>query len=280
MFLLLLSLSLSKKYSACTSAACDAAANTSVGLAKGDRIKIVISIFNETTSTNTTETNETSEAIEPLLLEGASPSETAETTETLETLETTETTSETSETAETSHEPGEGGEGGEGEPEGPPVSYFARFYPTIDKLSVLEVPDPNCTIRDILNSQVTAAVPGNRTSARHRYRRGAHTAEYLSLLLYLERGNVTHVLWDTTFDTGSCRDRTYTDGSACYVPRAVGSDCDGRSLKVFVGFVGTDRDNVPLTSAEYMPSSFLKYGAGGVVDDISGFVKDVTYWFK
>ena len=317
MFFLLLSYIFSKKYNACNTVECDKEANVTYGIKRGDRIKIIFKIFNETASKPKNETKTNAQTTsqndwKPNLLElleeesTISTDSTEETTvstdstegSTISTDSTEETTISTDATEEstistdateestmttdatdTGDNPGDNPNENEDENSNP-VQYYIRFYPVVDKLAVLEIPDPDCEIRDMINSNILVQLPDDIAPIRHKIRRDIYTVEYLNLLIYLNKGNVTKVYWDNTFDVNSCRDRNIVDDDTCYIKNEMNGKCAGKSIKVFVGFLGTDKDNVPLTSAEYMPSSFLKFGAGGIIDDISDFAKDVTNWFK
>ena len=267
MFFLLLSYIFSKKYNACNTVECDKEANVTYGIKRGDRIKIIFKIFNETASKpkNETKTN------------AQTTSQNDWKPNLLELLEEESTIS--TDATDTGDNPGDNPNENEDENSNP-VQYYIRFYPVVDKLAVLEIPDPDCEIRDMINSNILVQLPDDIAPIRHKIRRDIYTVEYLNLLIYLNKGNVTKVYWDNTFDVNSCRDRNIVDDDTCYIKNEMNGKCAGKSIKVFVGFLGTDKDNVPLTSAEYMPSSFLKFGAGGIIDDISDFAKDVTNWFK
>ena len=86
--------------------------------------------------------------------------------------------------------------------------------------------------------------------------------------------------WDNSFDTNSCKYREVENDDTCYTYDLIEGECSGNSFKIFLGFFGTDSDGTPLTSAESMPSTFLKFGIGGVIDAATNFVNNVINWFN
>ena len=157
------------------------------------------------------------------------------------------------------------------------VNIYSRWYPAADQISLLEIPDPDCRIKSLTES-ATITLSTQRSSSRpHVIRKGDFTVEYLSALIHLEKGNMTGIGWDNSFDSNSCKDRRVENDDTCCIYNPVGDQCNGNSFKIFLGFFGTDSNGVPLTSAETMPSTFLKFGIGGVIDDATKFVKNVIH---
>lgn len=163
---------------------------------------------------------------------------------------------------------------------GPKV--YVNFYPKVDKLSMLRVPLNLSSSSNInINSgnikfssngletpvyQLTSTVNGKTIAV-----------EFLSLILFFEKGNLTALNWDNSFDTNSCKIRSNIIEKTC----AVEYDQNNyRYIKVFTAFVGTDKDNTPFTSAQSLPSTFVKFGVGGVIDDATDFVNKAGDWFK
>lgn len=159
---------------------------------------------------------------------------------------------------------------------------YVNFYPKVDKLSMLRVPlnlssNSNYNIQNgkinfYSNGletpvyQLTSTVNGKTIAV-----------EFLSLILFFEKGNLTALNWDNSFDTNSCKIRSNIIQKTC----AVEYDQNNyRYIKVFTAFVGTDKDNTPFTSAQSLPSTFVKFGVGGVIDDATDFVNKAGDWFK
>ncbi|KAH0795967.1 hypothetical protein GPJ56_000035 [Histomonas meleagridis] len=157
---------------------------------------------------------------------------------------------------------------------------YSRWYPAADELSLLEIPDPNCTIRNLTENATITLITESSRSIPHVLRKGDFSVEYLSALIHLDNGNMTGIGWDTSFDSNSCKDRRVENDDTCYFSNPATAACSGNSYKIFLGFYGSDSKGLPLTSAESMPSTFLKFGVGGVIDDAADFVKDVINWFK
>lgn len=162
-----------------------------------------------------------------------------------------------------------------------PGGRFVNFYPKVDKLSMLRVP--------LNQSSSNINIQGGNIIF---YSNGLHTPDYpltgsnngktiavefLSLILFFEKGNLTALNWDNSFDTNSCKIRGNIIQKTCavnYEPQ------NYRYIKVFTAFVGTDKDNTPFTSAQSLPSTFVKFGVGGIIDDATDFVNKAGDWFK
>lgn len=159
---------------------------------------------------------------------------------------------------------------------------YVNFYPKVDKLSMLRVPlnlssTSNINILDgnikfYSNGLYTPDYPLTKTGKDNTI-----AVEFLSLILFFEKGNLTALNWDNSFDTNSCKIRSNIIQKTCavkYEPQ------NYRYIKVFTAFVGTDKDNTPFTSAQSLPSTFVKFGVGGIIDDATDFVNKAGDWFK
>ncbi|KAK8842573.1 hypothetical protein M9Y10_025431 [Tritrichomonas musculus] len=159
---------------------------------------------------------------------------------------------------------------------------YVNFYPKVDKLSMLRVPlnlSSNSNI-NIQNGKIKFYSNGLETPVYQltsTVNGKAIAVEFLSLILFFEKGNLTALNWDNSFDTNSCKIRSNIIQKTC----AVEYDQNNyRYIKVFTAFVGTDKDNTPFTSAQSLPSTFVKFGVGGVIDDATDFVNKAGDWFK
>lgn len=159
---------------------------------------------------------------------------------------------------------------------------IVNFYPKVDKLSMLRVPlnlSSNSNI-NIQNGKIKFYSNGLETPVYQltsTVNGKAIAVEFLSLILFFEKGNLTALNWDNSFDTNSCKIRSNIIQKTC----AVEYDQNNyRYIKVFTAFVGTDKDNTPFTSAQSLPSTFVKFGVGGVIDDATDFVNKAGDWFK
>ena len=165
---------------------------------------------------------------------------------------------------------------------------YIRWYITVDELMIVEVNDSTCHFVDSTESNITffaGPVKEEKTTGETIYRSlddDDYVVEYYSVLIFLDKGVVTSVQFDTNFDTGSCKIRNPKYEYWCPKKQAIGTCTaqSGSTIKTFVGFVGTDSKKVPLTSAQSMPSTFVKFGVGGVVDDATKFFNDAINWFK
>lgn len=152
---------------------------------------------------------------------------------------------------------------------------FTRWYPKVDKLGMLEINDPKCRILNAAESSIRLYVKDNETiDIPYRYPADPSSDEYkyvvdfYSVLVFFDKGKVTSVAWDYSFDTNSCKVRDlnkfkYTCGREH--PRQ-SANCTNK-IKIFLGFVGRDVDNTPMVAGSTMPSTFLKFGMGGIIDD-------------
>ena len=151
---------------------------------------------------------------------------------------------------------------------------YARYYPKVDEFSMLQVPGDGFARNE--NAQVRITV-GDLTSRPAPVRKAGYIAEYLSFLIYIDEGAHTGVGWDNSFDTNSCKIRDGIINNTC--GKTYSNDLENVDIKIFLGFVGNDRDSTSFNSAQSMPSTFLRFGAGGVVDDVTDFVDDSINWF-
>jgi hypothetical protein len=167
---------------------------------------------------------------------------------------------------------------------------WIQWYVTVDKLTILTIPDINCTFLSYEHSRITIFTKFGNSEA-HLYRAdNDHVVEFLSVLLYFAKGVGTGVKYDSNFDVNACLNpfkQAFTD--TCAIDRKTActtsgetvtckADCGdkGNDIKIFLGFVGQDSSNVPLVSSETMPATFLKFGVGGIVNDAVGFFTDIT----
>ena len=168
---------------------------------------------------------------------------------------------------------------------------WIRWYITVDELMIVEVNDSTCGFVNSNESNITFFAGPDiqnqdpKTTGETIYRsldNQDYVVEYYSILIFLDKGVVTSVQFDTNFDTASCKVRNPKYDYWCPKKQTTDSckEGSGSTIKTFVGFVGTDSKKVPLTSAQSMPSTFVKFGVGGVVDDATKFFNDAINWFK
>jgi hypothetical protein len=175
-----------------------------------------------------------------------------------------------------------------------PETQYIQWFPTVDKVTVLSIPDPDCNFLSKSNSQITIATPFGNSSA-HLYRADSESViEFLSVLIFFNEGVGTGVRFDSSFDVQACLNpfsQKFND--TCAVTSAIdceenGTNCEiadatarqecvekGGEIKIFLGFVGQDLKSVPLVSAQTMPSTFLKFGVGGAVTGAVDLFNDI-----
>lgn len=149
------------------------------------------------------------------------------------------------------------------------------FNPKVNKLSMLNINLNDSRLKD--GCKIKFKPDG---SDKYTYEfplvEENRAAEFLSLILFFEKGVNNAINWDTSFDINSCK-LGKPINKTCSVP--FDSDKYG-FIKVFAAAVGTDKDNIPLTSAQMLPSTFVKFGVGGIVDDAKKFIDKAGDWFK
>jgi hypothetical protein len=154
---------------------------------------------------------------------------------------------------------------------------YIRWYPKVDKLTVLEIPGI-CELAQFAHSTVALNVTSgdqNWGTKEHIYRYdAAYVTEFLATLVFLEKGRITGFQWDSNFDTASCFRREPRIDYSCPSEYKVSGNCSNetRKFKIFIAFVGSDSKKIPLSSAQLMPSTFVKFGVGGIVDSVKDLV--------
>lgn len=156
-------------------------------------------------------------------------------------------------------------------------TYYARWFLETDKLSVVEIPNTNCILTDSNETYITFHTNfGSTETINYRHDENEdYIMEFLSVLTFFKNGAGTGVSYDSAFDTNACKIRDPLFKYGCAVKE---DTCTNRTIKAFVGFVGQDADEIPMTSAQEMPSSFIKFGAGGIIDDATDLVKTAYDW--
>lgn len=159
-----------------------------------------------------------------------------------------------------------------------------RFYPEVDKLTMLRIPlyDNDNKLFEIDNTSMIEFHSGTSCVSPKPYQLmeivndKKYVVDFLSVLLFFDQGKNQAIAWDNTLDTNSCKNRNSIINRTCTV-----SYTDSyKFIKVYVASVGTDSKKVSLSSAQNLPSTFLKFGVGGVVDDATDFVNKAVDWFK
>lgn len=151
----------------------------------------------------------------------------------------------------------------------------SSFFPKINKLSMLRIPVEHNKLKDCSIS-VKSVDDDKKTSYDFPLTNGDNkVVEFLSLVLFFEKGENTALNWDTSFDTNSCKVNDPINKTC-----AVTLDENYKYIKVFVASVGTDSKKTPLVSAQMLPSTFVKFGVGGVISDAADFVNKAGDWFK
>lgn len=154
------------------------------------------------------------------------------------------------------------------------ASKSIHFYPTVDKLSVLEVQDTGCMFTGDADNNISISIGGSNTTEVP-IRSGSNVVMFYSAIAYVTDGALQSVKWDETFDTSSCNGNVIA--SFCG-KKFDESSCS--SFRIFLGFVGTDSKKKPFDSASLMPSTFLRFGAGDLVNDVQEIFGKFKKWFK
>ena len=145
---------------------------------------------------------------------------------------------------------------------------YMRFYPTVDDLAILQMQDENCTLTNMTNSTLQLQV-GEFKTARWAYRpvnKSEYVTDFFSAQIEMKEGKVTGIYFDTVFDSNSCKGERFQ--YRCAKKRLVTDKCENNELvKTFLGFAGSDSNEEAFVSRQYMPSSFIKFGLRGVIDD-------------
>ena len=176
--------------------------------------------------------------------------------------------------------PAEGETEPDTEPEQEYHQKFTRFYVEVDKLAILQIQDETCEITNWKNSTLQLRVAGKTTNL-WAYRPADNedlVTEYFSAQVEMVKGEVTGVAFDTLFDQNSCKGERLP--YRCATKRPISGDCpdDAKLVKVFLAFVGTDSDETPFESRQLLPSTFLKYGMRGVIDDAVDLFNNAKDW--
>ena len=162
-------------------------------------------------------------------------------------------------------------------------TYYARWFLETDKLAVVEIPNKNCVLTSSNETNITFSTNfGSTETINYRHEENEdYVMEFFSLLALFKNGKGTGLTFDTTFDNNACKIRNPLFKYGCAAKQTFDSEqCNKKekTIKVFVGFVGQDADEIPFVSAQEMPSSFIKFGAGGIVDDATQLVNTAYQW--
>jgi hypothetical protein len=159
----------------------------------------------------------------------------------------------------------------------PDSTQYIRWYPKIDKLTVLEIPNV-CEWAQFAHSTIFLNVTSGdqiwgTKELTYRYD-DTYVTEFLATLVFMEKGRITGFQWDSNFDTASCFRREPRINYSCPSEYKITGNCsnDVRKFKIFIAFVGSDSKKVPLSSAQLIPSTFVKFGVGGIVDSVKDLV--------
>ena len=178
----------------------------------------------------------------------------------------------------------EGTEGGETTPAPVEQEYhqkFTRFYIEVDKLAILQIQDQTCEITNWKNSTLQLRV-GDHLTNLWAYRPASDTndivTDYFSAQIEMSKGVVSSVSFDTLFDQNSCKGERLP--YRCAVKRPISGDCpaEAQLVKTFIAFVGTDNSEQPFESRQLLPSTFLKYGMRGIIDDAVSLFNNAKDW--
>ena len=158
-----------------------------------------------------------------------------------------------------------------------PYTSYSTFFPKLDKLSMLRI-----NVQEKILDDCSLDIYSVDSKVQTRYSfpltdDDGNVVEFLSLVLYFDKGNNTAMNWDTSFDTNSCKNRKIINKTCAVKYNSIDKY---EYIKVFTASVGTDKDNTPLTSAQNLPSTFVKFGVGGVIDDATKFVNKAGDWFN
>merc|ERR1711916_282734 len=145
----------------------------------------------------------------------------------------------------------------------------APFFPQVDEFSVLEIPDSGSLF--YRNESITVSVVmGNNAHATppRAYTDGSSFVGYYSALIHMRNGRVLRIEWDE--GCSGCPDGCVANN--CALPYAsYGSPCldPECAIKVYVVWLGTDKDDQVLTSPSLLPSNFRRFALSPVVKDAS-----------
>ena len=145
----------------------------------------------------------------------------------------------------------------------------APFFPQVDEFSVLEIPDSGSLF--YRNESITVSVVmGNNAYATppRAYTDGSSFVGYYSALIHMRNGRVLRIEWDE--GCSGCPDGCVANN--CALPYAsYGSPCldPECAIKVYVAWLGTDKDDQVLTSPSLLPSNFRRFALSPVVKDAS-----------
>ena len=149
-------------------------------------------------------------------------------------------------------------------------SFYGQYYVTTDKITLLQVPISGCgpfsaesTLRIHAGQYSSPAIPLLADNNK--------TIEFYSAIVFLEDGTLKGVSWDTSLSSSACKEGQVQH--QCLIKLNKDSDCAAHSpMKVYLAFTGTDSQKVHTTSAQYLPSTFKKFGLGGAFTDATDFI--------
>eukprot|EP00455_Lapot_gusevi_P017262 TRINITY_DN1915_c0_g1_i1.p1 TRINITY_DN1915_c0_g1~~TRINITY_DN1915_c0_g1_i1.p1 ORF type:complete len:243 (+),score=59.04 TRINITY_DN1915_c0_g1_i1:55-783(+) len=157
----------------------------------------------------------------------------------------------------------------------------ALFHPSVDQFTLIEIENSwEKLFKNATDLKVWVEVPGWRTSARPQIKRLDLAAlPFFTLLIQLDGGQVIDIKWDMEDDCASCTEsRLCIDGScAVDIPKCASTttstngntdtyDCD---TKMYVGWLGTDKNSRYMLSAGQRMSRFRQGGIRGAYDSAS-----------
>jgi len=156
---------------------------------------------------------------------------------------------------------------------------YVRFYPKVDKTALLQIPDTQCSLLKLQNSTIRLYI-GNKTTKTWNYRAPASALipQFYSAFVSLSTGTVGAFGWDTSFDNNTCRTISNKLPYLCADSKPITDPCNSSQIKIFLAFVGTDKNKVPLESAQYMPSTFLRFGLSGIFENAEELFTKVKGW--
>eukprot|EP01107_Rhizomastix_libera_P006029 TRINITY_DN2013_c0_g1_i1.p1 TRINITY_DN2013_c0_g1~~TRINITY_DN2013_c0_g1_i1.p1 ORF type:complete len:240 (-),score=36.71 TRINITY_DN2013_c0_g1_i1:87-806(-) len=166
------------------------------------------------------------------------------------------------------------------------ITKKAAFFPQVDVLARLQIKEfQNYTSYGGLDSEgnslqmdVWGSFMGQFLSLK-RFSTGERFVGYYSVRIKLVKGVFESLSWDG--DCSSCGNAKCLDDSCTYAV----SDCSDTakmeddpgfcSLRIYVGWEGTDKNGKKLLSAGKLPSKFNQYNFNGLIQDsAAGFYTD------
>lgn len=168
-------------------------------------------------------------------------------------------------------------------------SVFTKFYPIVDQYSIFQFQDKDCKYTRYYNSTVSfmGGVNNSISSASWYYRPPTNpeiVTSFFSLKIYLTTGKLTGIQFDTNYDNASCLNDLFSEGLPyrCSKKLPPNYDCQNNMtiVQTFVGFGGTDSKGIPLESLQLLPSTFVKFGFGGLIEKVYNKAIDAYDWVK